>query len=204
MLALTCERARLANGERFLELCCGRGSQSLPMAANYPDAGIKAGANSRTRKERTDGEARRRGLGNLGMLTCDVNRLELPGGSFNRAAGAHRFLDGATLLHGRHHARRRPAVVFPTRPAHRVALAGAPLAPLADQRGLIATWTATGPNSCRCWPAPAVPPRRAAGGYWRVFCMSCARIVGLCRRPRMAGVALPRRETLSLNVVQKR
>ena len=36
MLALTCERARLADGQRILELGCGWGSLTLWMAEHYP------------------------------------------------------------------------------------------------------------------------------------------------------------------------
>jgi hypothetical protein len=50
MLALTCDRARLANGDRILELGCGWGSLSLWTAANYPDARITALSHSRTQQ----------------------------------------------------------------------------------------------------------------------------------------------------------
>ena len=53
MLALTCQRARLADGERILELGCGWGSLSLWMAANYPAARITAVSNSRTQNYET-------------------------------------------------------------------------------------------------------------------------------------------------------
>ena len=78
MLALTCSRARLADGERILELGCGWGSLSLWMAANYPKARITAVSNSRTQKEHIDAQARARGLGNLEVVTCDVNQLAFP------------------------------------------------------------------------------------------------------------------------------
>lgn len=58
MLALTCERARVADGERILELGCGWGSLSLWMAANYPAARITAVSNSRTQKQHIDARAR--------------------------------------------------------------------------------------------------------------------------------------------------
>jgi cyclopropane-fatty-acyl-phospholipid synthase len=78
MLALTCERARLANGERILELGCGWGSLSLWMAAHYPRSQITAVSNSRTQKAFIDAEAARRGLLNLTIITCDMNMLEFP------------------------------------------------------------------------------------------------------------------------------
>ena len=75
MLALTCQRARLADGERILELGCGWGSLSLWMAENYPRARITAVSNSRTQKHFIDARAAERGLKNLEIVTCDVNRL---------------------------------------------------------------------------------------------------------------------------------
>src|SRR5579872_4106215 len=38
MLQLTCERARIADGQRILELGCGWGSLSLWLAEHYPNA----------------------------------------------------------------------------------------------------------------------------------------------------------------------
>jgi cyclopropane-fatty-acyl-phospholipid synthase len=91
MLALTCQRARLADGDRILELGCGWGSLSLWMAANYPRARITAVSNSRTQKEHIDAEARRRNLGNLEVITCDVNRLDLPKETFDRVVSVEMF-----------------------------------------------------------------------------------------------------------------
>jgi cyclopropane-fatty-acyl-phospholipid synthase len=54
MLALTCERARLRDGEDILELGCGWGSLTLWMAAQYPAARITAVSNSRTQKQFID------------------------------------------------------------------------------------------------------------------------------------------------------
>jgi cyclopropane-fatty-acyl-phospholipid synthase len=78
MLALTCQRARLADGERILELGCGWGSLSLWMAANYPNARITAVSNSRTQKLHIDEQAKQRNLRNLEVITCDVNKLGFP------------------------------------------------------------------------------------------------------------------------------
>ena len=92
MLALTCQRARLADGERILELGCGWGSLSLWMATNYPNARITAVSNSRTQKLHIDAEAARRGLRNLEIITCDVNKLEFPGDTrFDRVVSVEMF-----------------------------------------------------------------------------------------------------------------
>jgi cyclopropane-fatty-acyl-phospholipid synthase len=92
MLALTCQRARLADGDRILELGCGWGSLSLWMAANYPNARITAVSNSRTQKEHIDAQARERGLGNLEVITCDVNVLAFPDGrKFDRVVSVEMF-----------------------------------------------------------------------------------------------------------------
>lgn len=77
MLALTCERAQLANGQQILELGCGWGSLSLWMAETYPHSRITAVSNSRTQKEFIDAEARRRELSNLEIITCDMNRFDI-------------------------------------------------------------------------------------------------------------------------------
>jgi cyclopropane-fatty-acyl-phospholipid synthase len=91
MLALTCQRARVADGERILELGCGWGSLSLWLAANYPRAQIIAVSNSRTQKQHIDAQARARSLGNLEVITCDVNRLTLPPGTFQRVVSVEMF-----------------------------------------------------------------------------------------------------------------
>jgi cyclopropane-fatty-acyl-phospholipid synthase len=73
MLALTCERAGLANGQHILELGCGWGSLSLWMAEHFPGARITAVSNSRTQKQHIDAMAAARGLTNLEILTQDMN-----------------------------------------------------------------------------------------------------------------------------------
>lgn len=76
MLALYAERAQLADGQDILELGCGWGSLSLWMAEKFPKARITGVSNSRTQKEFIEGEATRRGLKNLRIITCDMNRFE--------------------------------------------------------------------------------------------------------------------------------
>jgi cyclopropane-fatty-acyl-phospholipid synthase len=78
MLALYAERAQLADGQDILELGCGWGSLSLWMAEKFPKARVTGVSNSRTQKEFIDAEATRRGLKNLRIITCDMNRFEPP------------------------------------------------------------------------------------------------------------------------------
>lgn len=75
-LAETCEHAALEDGQTILELGCGWGSLSLWMAERYPDARITAVSNSTGQREWIEGEARARGLGNLQVLTRDMNVFE--------------------------------------------------------------------------------------------------------------------------------
>lgn len=92
MLALTVERAALADGERILELGCGWGSLSLYMAAKFPNAKVTAVSNSRTQKQYIDGQARERGLTNLEIITCDMNALAFPAGTqFDRVVSVEMF-----------------------------------------------------------------------------------------------------------------
>lgn len=72
MLALTCTRAELVDGQRILELGCGWGSLSLWMAAQYPNAQITSVSNSASQKKFIDGEASKRGLRNLTVRTANM------------------------------------------------------------------------------------------------------------------------------------
>ena len=75
MLRLTCERAMLVDGQDVLELGCGWGSLTLWMAEQYPASRIVAVSNSATQRDHIDKQAAARGLSNVTVLTCDVNRL---------------------------------------------------------------------------------------------------------------------------------
>jgi cyclopropane-fatty-acyl-phospholipid synthase len=90
MLGLTCSRAQLADGQRILELGCGWGSLSLWMAEHYPNAQITGVSNSRTQKEHIDAEAKRRGLGNLTIITADMNVFDTPH-RFDRVVSVEMF-----------------------------------------------------------------------------------------------------------------
>ena len=86
MLALYAERAQLADGQDILELGCGWGSLSLWMAEKFPQSRVTGVSNSRTQKEFIDAEAARRGLKNLRIITCDMNRFEPPAELGTRSA----------------------------------------------------------------------------------------------------------------------
>jgi cyclopropane-fatty-acyl-phospholipid synthase len=90
MLALYGERARLADGQRVLELGCGWGSLSLWMARTYPDSEIVAVSNSRTQKAWIDAEAARTGVTNLRIMTADMNTFEASG-TFDRIVSVEMF-----------------------------------------------------------------------------------------------------------------
>jgi cyclopropane-fatty-acyl-phospholipid synthase len=75
MLQLTGERAGLADGQRILELGCGWGSLTLWMAERYPASRITAVSNSASQKAYVDAETARRGLGNVRVVTADMNRF---------------------------------------------------------------------------------------------------------------------------------
>jgi cyclopropane-fatty-acyl-phospholipid synthase len=78
MLALTCERARLSNGQSILELGCGWGSLSLYMAEHFPESQITAVSNSHSQRQYIESQMQLRGLNNLKIITADINVFEAP------------------------------------------------------------------------------------------------------------------------------
>jgi cyclopropane-fatty-acyl-phospholipid synthase len=77
MLAMTVERAGLADGQRILELGCGWGSLTLWMGAAFPHAEIVAVSNSSTQRRHIVAAAAERGLDNVTVHTADVNTFGL-------------------------------------------------------------------------------------------------------------------------------
>lgn len=75
MLVLTCQRARLADGQTVLELGCGWGSLSLYMAERFPNSSILGISNSGLQREFINSEKRRRGITNLEIVTADINNF---------------------------------------------------------------------------------------------------------------------------------
>jgi cyclopropane-fatty-acyl-phospholipid synthase len=90
MLQLTCERARIEDGQQILELGCGWGSLSLWMAEHYPRARITGVSNSATQRQHIEAECVRRGLSNLQIITCDMNRFDTPA-RFDRVVSVEMF-----------------------------------------------------------------------------------------------------------------
>jgi cyclopropane-fatty-acyl-phospholipid synthase len=90
MLALTAQRAGLADGQRVLELGCGWGSLSLWMAEHFPGSRIRAVSNSGPQREFILARARVRGLANVEVVTQDMNRFEAEG-RFDRIVSVEMF-----------------------------------------------------------------------------------------------------------------
>jgi cyclopropane-fatty-acyl-phospholipid synthase len=91
MLALTCGRADLEDGQDVLELGCGWGSLTLWMAGKYPRSRITAVSNSQQQREHIQARCRERGLANVRVLTEDVNRLALEPCAFDRCVSVEMF-----------------------------------------------------------------------------------------------------------------
>jgi cyclopropane-fatty-acyl-phospholipid synthase len=91
MLALYGERAELADGQDILELGCGWGSLTLWMAERYRRATITAVSNSHSQRAHIERECALRGLANVRVITCDVNRLALDAEAFDRCVSIEMF-----------------------------------------------------------------------------------------------------------------
>jgi cyclopropane-fatty-acyl-phospholipid synthase len=91
MLELYAERAEFADGQEILELGCGWGSLTLWMAARYPRANILAVSNSAGQRTFIEARCRSLGLGNVRVITVDVNQLALPAGRFDRCVSIEMF-----------------------------------------------------------------------------------------------------------------
>lgn len=76
-LRITCDRAKLVDGQDVLELGCGWGSLSLWMARNYPASKVTSVSNSVSQKEYIDKKAAARGLGNIRVVTADMNDFDI-------------------------------------------------------------------------------------------------------------------------------
>jgi cyclopropane-fatty-acyl-phospholipid synthase len=91
MLELYVDRALLRDGQRVLELGCGWGSLTLHLAERFPRSHITGVSNSATQKEFIEEEARRRGLTNLRIATCDMNAFDTTPAQFDRVVSVEMF-----------------------------------------------------------------------------------------------------------------
>lgn len=91
MLALTCQRAGVANGQRILELGCGWGSLSLWLATHYPDSEIVSVSNSQSQRAHIVAQAEAQGLHNLQVITADMNEFKAEAGAFDRVISVEMF-----------------------------------------------------------------------------------------------------------------
>lgn len=90
-LAITCERAELADGQTILELGCGWGSLSLWMAEKYPKSRITAVSNSSSQRQYIESVAASRQLSNLQIITADMNEFSPMKNGFDRVVSVEMF-----------------------------------------------------------------------------------------------------------------
>ena len=86
----TIGNAGIVDGMRVLELGCGWGSLALELAARYPRSTIVGVSNSTSQRAFIEGQARRRGLGNVTIETADITHYT-PAGSFDRVVSVEMF-----------------------------------------------------------------------------------------------------------------
>ena len=91
MLDLTCSRARLGDGQDILDLGCGWGALTLFAAERYPGSRIVAVSHSASQRRYIEERAKRRGLGNIRVITADVSDLDLERESFDRVVSVEMF-----------------------------------------------------------------------------------------------------------------
>jgi len=89
-LAETVAHADLKDGQHILELGCGWGSLSLWMARTLPNAQITSVSNSASQGAFIRARAAAEGLGNLTVVTADMNDFH-PEGAFDRVVSVEMF-----------------------------------------------------------------------------------------------------------------
>jgi cyclopropane-fatty-acyl-phospholipid synthase len=90
MLALTCQRAGLADGMHILELGCGWGSLTLWMAEQYPNARITAVSNSGPQREFIEEICQQKGFSQVTVITADMNHFST-GSCYDRIMSVEMF-----------------------------------------------------------------------------------------------------------------
>lgn len=100
-LTQTCAHAELADGQHVLELGCGWGSLTLWMAERYPGSRITAVSNSHSQRAHIECMAAQRGLDNVQVITCDMNRFRPA--DFGITAGYDRIVSVEMFEHMRNY-----------------------------------------------------------------------------------------------------
>ncbi len=90
-LHATCEHADLQDGQHILELGCGWGSLTLWMASHYPNSRITAVSNSHSQRCYIESRAIELGIGNLQVITCDMNDFDTEKNQFDRVVSVEMF-----------------------------------------------------------------------------------------------------------------
>jgi len=92
-LALTAERAGLADGMHVLDMGCGWGSFTLWAAGRFPRSDFTAVSNSKDQGAFIRSRAQELGLNNVRVLTADMNGFEPPHGAgfFDRIVSVEMF-----------------------------------------------------------------------------------------------------------------
>ncbi len=75
-LRISSERAGLSEGMHILELGCGWGAWTLWIAQHYPGSHITGVSNSRSQRDYIISQASARGLGNVEIITADMNAFD--------------------------------------------------------------------------------------------------------------------------------
>lgn len=92
MLALSCERGGLEDGQNVLELGCGWGAFTLWMAERFPKSRIVAVAGSREERAFVEERAAGRGLSNVKAVACDLHSFDpATGPAFDRVVSVETF-----------------------------------------------------------------------------------------------------------------
>jgi cyclopropane-fatty-acyl-phospholipid synthase len=91
MLALTCERAGIADGQHVLDLGCGWGSLTRWMLERFPRCRVTAVSNSASQRACIAADLAARGLAaRATLLTADMNAFD-PGRRFDRVCSIEMF-----------------------------------------------------------------------------------------------------------------
>lgn len=84
-------KADLKDGQKVLDLGCGWGSLSLYLAERFPGISVTGFSNSRTQREYIMGQAKKKGMQNLDIITGDVVDYEFESEAFDRVVSIELF-----------------------------------------------------------------------------------------------------------------